>query len=69
MVLEMVRRGPSASNKQPWRVVRAGERWHLYLQRTRGYGRATAGVASPTCSGSTGHRHVPLRDDDRGRWG
>ena len=39
MVLEMVRRGPSASNKQPWRVVRAGTRWHFYMQRTRGYGR------------------------------
>ncbi len=44
--LEMVRIGPSASNKQPWRIVRQrssrrtiqqGERWHFYLQRTRGY--------------------------------
>jgi nitroreductase len=36
-VLEMVRQAPSASNKQPWRVVSDRERWHLYLQRTRGY--------------------------------
>ena len=36
-VLEMVRIGPSASNKQPWRIVRVGEMWHLYLQRTPGY--------------------------------
>jgi hypothetical protein len=36
-VLEMVRQAPSASNKQPWRIVRDGERWHFYLQRTRGY--------------------------------
>ncbi len=35
--LEMVRLGPSASNKQPWRVVRDGSRWHFYLQRTPGY--------------------------------
>lgn len=35
--LEMVRLGPSASNKQPWRVVRDGARWHFYLQRTPGY--------------------------------
>ncbi len=35
--LEMVRLGPSASNKQPWRVVRAGSLWHFYLQRTPGY--------------------------------
>jgi hypothetical protein len=36
-VLEMVRRGPSASNRQPWRVVKAGGTWHLYLQRSPGY--------------------------------
>jgi len=35
--LEMVRRGPSASNKQPWRVVRDAGVWHFYLQRTPGY--------------------------------
>lgn len=36
--LEMVRIGPSASNKQPWRVIKDGNTWHFYLQRTRGYG-------------------------------
>jgi nitroreductase len=35
--LEMVRLGPSASNKQPWRVVQQGYAWHFYMQRTRGY--------------------------------
>ncbi len=35
--LEMVRLGPSASNKQPWRIVKDGKRWHFYLQRTKGY--------------------------------
>jgi hypothetical protein len=35
--LEMVRLGPSASNKQPWRIVKEGSAWHFYLQRTRGY--------------------------------
>ncbi len=35
--LEMVRLGPSASNNQPWRVIRDGARWHFYLQRTKGY--------------------------------
>jgi nitroreductase len=35
--LEMVRLGPSASNKQPWRVVRGQGAWHFYLQRTPGY--------------------------------
>jgi hypothetical protein len=36
--LEMVRIGPSASNKQPWRIVREGNAWHFYMQRTKGYG-------------------------------
>ena len=35
--LEMVRIGPSASNKQPWRIFRQGDLWHFYLQRTKGY--------------------------------
>jgi len=35
--LEMLRIGPSASNKQPWRVLKDGSVWHFYLQRTKGY--------------------------------
>lgn len=35
--LEMVRLGPSASNRQPWRIVWDGERFHFYLHRTKGY--------------------------------
>ncbi len=35
--LEMVRLGPSASNKQPWRVVQQGDIYHFYMQRTIGY--------------------------------
>ena len=35
--LEMVRLAPSASNKQPWRIVRDGSAWHFYLGRTPGY--------------------------------
>ena len=40
-VLEMVRWAPSASNKQPWRIIRSGDIWHFYLQRTKGYGKGT----------------------------
>jgi hypothetical protein len=36
--LEMVRIGPSASNKQPWRIIKDGNSWHFYMQRTSGYG-------------------------------
>lgn len=42
--LEMVRLGPSASNNQPWRVIRDGSRWHFYLQRTKGYAGRNAKV-------------------------
>jgi nitroreductase len=37
-VLDLVRVGPSASNKQPWRFVKDQHRYHLFLDRTPGYG-------------------------------
>ena len=53
--LEAVRMGPSATNKQPWRIVRGGgdtaggtaeadrrdPDWHFYLRRTKGYGKGS----------------------------
>lgn len=36
--LEMVRLAPSAVNKQPWRVVVAGNAAHFYLKRSKGFG-------------------------------
>lgn len=35
--LELVRLGPSASNKQPWRVVRSGQTYHFFEQKEPGY--------------------------------
>ena len=35
--LEMVRLGPSASNQQPWRIIKDGKIFHFYLQRKQGY--------------------------------
>ena len=35
--LEMIRQAPSASNRQPWRIIKTGHVWHFYLRRTRGY--------------------------------
>ena len=37
--LEMVRLGPSASNRQPWCIVRetGTDRFHFYLKRSKGY--------------------------------
>ena len=40
--LEMVRIGPSASNKQPWRIVKEGGNFHFFMQRTKGYGNGLA---------------------------
>src|SRR6266511_2331730 len=37
--LEAVRLAPSASNKQPWRIVRQGKAWDFHLERTPGYGK------------------------------
>ncbi len=34
---EMVRWAPSAVNKQPWRLVRTGERIHFYEKKSKGY--------------------------------
>jgi len=44
--LEMVRLGPSASNRQPWRIVKeiGKEVFHLYLRRSLGYDRLIKAV-------------------------
>lgn len=35
--LQMVRIGPSASNKQPWRAVKRGGKIHFFLAQTKNY--------------------------------
>ena len=39
--LEALRWAPSASNKQPWRVVRTENAFHFHLARTPGYGKGS----------------------------
>lgn len=39
-VLEMVRLAPSASNKQPWRILKQGNEYHIFLKETKGYANA-----------------------------
>jgi nitroreductase len=41
-ILEMVRWGPSASNLQPWRIIKRGNAWHFYLKRRLGYRESSA---------------------------
>jgi nitroreductase len=36
-ILDMVQLAPSASNKQPWRIVWDGNKWHFFMQRSFGY--------------------------------
>ena len=36
-ILDMVQYAPSASNKQPWRIVKEGNNWHFYMNRYRIY--------------------------------
>ena len=42
--LEAVRIGPSASNRQPWRVIREGASIHFFLARTPGYDKMTGEI-------------------------
>ena len=46
LVLDCVRLGPSASNNQPWRIVKQKDRaaLHFYLKRTRGYDKLLRGL-------------------------
>lgn len=37
LALEMLRLGPSASNKQPWRILMREGAWHFYLDKAPGY--------------------------------
>jgi len=39
--LELVRWAPSASNRQPWRIVRTPTGWHFFLARSKSYGKGT----------------------------
>lgn len=40
IALEMIRLGPSASNKQPWRAIKSDKGFDFYIARTPGYGGA-----------------------------
>lgn len=41
IVFEMVRLAPSASNKQPWRIIREQNEYRFYICRNDGYGMAS----------------------------
>ena len=62
--LEMLRLGPSASNRQPWRVVKESGRdiFHFYLRRS--VRQAHQGRGPP--AHGHGYCHEPLRADGQG---
>lgn len=45
--LECVRIAPSASNRQPWKIIKDKERnnYHFYLKKTKGYDKLFEGVS------------------------
>lgn len=71
--LEAVRLAPSASNKQPWRIVKEGDDpiFHFFLKRTRGYNRPFSGRSLQDVDMGIAMCHFELVSrefDNGGRW-
>lgn len=71
--LEMVRLGPSASNRQPWRVVKdeGKDTFHFYLRRSRGYDKLIKAVDLQRLDLGIALSHFELTARElslRGRW-
>ena len=72
-VLDCVRFGPSASNNQPWRIVRqsAHSAFHFYLRRTWGYDKFNARIDLQRVDMGIAMCHFELAAKDiglAGRW-
>lgn len=69
--LEAVRQGPSASNKQPWRIVRSGGAYQLYILEDALYAKAIPGVLLQDLDAGIAMRHLEIGAAAlgiRGRW-
>lgn len=68
--LEMLRLAPSASNKQPWRVVKDGDQLHFYLKTTKGYGNALGfNIQSIDIGIAMCHFEMTLQEAEiKGKW-
>jgi hypothetical protein len=71
--LECVRLGPSASNRQPWRVIKEkdGDVFHFHLSRTPGYAQKYPGVSLQDVDMGIAmcHFEVGVRElNQRGKW-
>jgi len=69
--LEMVQLAPSASNRQPWRLLRRDDAFHFYLRRTPGYGRVAGNDLQRLDIGiAMAHFQLTLAESGvRGGWG
>lgn len=71
--LEMLRLAPSASNRQPWRVVKEKNKniFHFFLQRTRYYQRASSTADLQSIDMGIALCHFGLTAEEKGlkgRW-
>lgn len=63
--LEAVRAAPSASNKQPWRIIMTDDVFHVYLKRTQGYGKnLPVDIQAIDIGIALSHVVLPLEEDD-----
>lgn len=68
--LEAVRVAPSASNKQPWRVIKKGNDYEFYLKPTSGYGdKLGFNIQEVDIGIAMCHfEMVAIEDDLKGQW-
>ncbi|MFP4078732.1 MAG: nitroreductase family protein [Candidatus Izemoplasmataceae bacterium] len=62
--LELLRLAPSASNKQPWRVILEDNVFHLYLERTKGYAKhLPTDIQAIDIGIALAHLYLPIKED------
>ncbi|MFP4478926.1 MAG: nitroreductase family protein [Candidatus Izemoplasmatales bacterium] len=63
--LKAVQVGPSASNKQPWRILLMDDIFHLYLKRNKGYGnKLKLDIQAIDMGIALSHLYLSLKEDD-----
>jgi hypothetical protein len=64
--LECVRIGPSASNKQPWRIIKDHDNYHFYIKRTPGYDRVFGAIRIQNIDMGIAMCHFELSSSEMG---
>ncbi|MDA3932364.1 MAG: hypothetical protein PF513_06475 [Tenericutes bacterium] len=63
--LKAIQMGPSASNKQPWRIVLINDTFHIYLNRTKGYGdKLKMDIQAIDIGIALSHLYLTLKEDN-----